>query len=133
MTKKRSDARKRRQPGSTEPPSKKAKPSSKDDHVSPQKQKDDKFSVGDEKTWSKSKKKRMRTLMAKLKHNGGDDSKGNPSQQPSKVATSQMHPESAKDVDDIGTSTNGTSKKPSIRDAFKARLSGSRFRILNEE
>jgi SAM-dependent methyltransferase len=71
--------------------------------------------------WSKSKKKRMRTMLGKQKNkevvavkpkekNGGD--------------------EKSKEIDDSSAKPVRSSK---LQDSFKARLSGSRFRILNEE
>eukprot|EP00339_Tiarina_fusa_P023240 CAMPEP_0117069268 /NCGR_PEP_ID=MMETSP0472-20121206/48575_1 /TAXON_ID=693140 ORGANISM="Tiarina fusus, Strain LIS" /NCGR_SAMPLE_ID=MMETSP0472 /ASSEMBLY_ACC=CAM_ASM_000603 /LENGTH=369 /DNA_ID=CAMNT_0004791721 /DNA_START=145 /DNA_END=1254 /DNA_ORIENTATION=+ len=75
-------------------------------------------------TWSKSKKKRMRMLRAKEMKK--DSNNQNPSSGKSKSTAS-----SSPDDDD-----SPDSKKPktsTLQDAFKARLSGSRFRILNEE
>ena len=92
--------------------------------------------------WSKSKKKRMRKIMAKLKREQSNNSKGtgkgdgNPkkatrdddatkSQEP-KETTTTTEPDSK-------PKTNSKKNNNSIQQAFKARLAGSRFRILNEE
>jgi ubiquinone/menaquinone biosynthesis C-methylase UbiE len=81
-------------------------------------------------TWSKSKKKRMRALMAKQKKQEmgktGVVSSGR------SAATDSSSSSKKKDKKDT---VDDNSKKPksSLQDAFKARLSGSRFRILNEE
>lgn len=74
-----------------------------------------------EKSWSKSKKKRMRMLISK--QNKKDSSPIPPSKM---VAASSSLP----DVEEAETQNNSSSK---LQNAFKARLSGSRFRILNEE
>jgi len=73
-------------------------------------------------TWSKSKKKRMRMLLSKQRNKESGESskevsKGNDTPSlPSPVASEK--------------SANPSSK---LLNAFKARLTGSRFRILNEE
>ena len=70
--------------------------------------------------WSKSKKKRMRQLKAKQ----AEASKATPeAPKMSTSATLAVAPEPQREGD-------GKSK---LQDAFKARLAGSRFRILNEE
>lgn len=82
--------------------------------------------------WSKSKKKRMRRLRAKQRSEGsgnvGDDgdspsrSRGAPSDE---GGISPAAPPQA---------TKAAKKKSTaLQDAFKARLAGSRFRVLNEE
>lgn len=73
-------------------------------------------------TWSKSKKKRMRMILAKQKKNDS----GNPN------ATTEKQSEGAASSEKESTIEQpaNTSK---LQKSFKAQLSGSRFRILNEE
>ena len=77
-------------------------------------------------TWSKSKKKRMRALLAKQKKLESGEGKGTSSGR-STVSSSSSPKKKTVAVD------NDKTPKSSLQDAFKARLAGSRFRILNEE
>jgi SAM-dependent methyltransferase len=123
-------------------PSKKAKlpaapPAAKDGAPTPPSQKETvDNTVENEQTWSKSKKKRMRKIMAKLRNKDGDTppASGKSHSQLSTAATASSISEPT-DVDtpDDNPASTSASRKPSMRDAFKARLAGSRFRILNEE
>lgn len=71
--------------------------------------------------WSKSKKKRMRRLMAKA------DTKDSGSQrQP------QAKKQKAKGSSKGDNETEGSSKLSALQQSFMARLTGSRFRELNE-
>jgi SAM-dependent methyltransferase len=90
--------------------------------------KDDKEEEQPKETWSKSKRKRMRMLLGKQR--AGDLTEG--SATPSKAKKQQ---ESKKEgvVSEPATKDDKKGKKSSLQDAFKAQLSGSRFRILNEE
>lgn len=74
-------------------------------------------------TWSKSKKKRMRMLRAKqMKNDSGHHGEGS-----GKVLAVSKN-------EDLTPDTKGAKPgKSKLLDSFKARLSGSRFRILNEE
>lgn len=82
--------------------------------------------------WSKSKKKRMRLQKAKMSKRGeettkpaligGKESKGDNYSKTSESTSQQDEASSSKE--------NGTSK---LQKSYAARLSGSRFRILNEE
>ena len=84
---------------------------------------------GDVSTWSKSKKKRMRLLKAKMKRQTGD--KDGALVDPKRV-TKEILPGNTTTA--VSSSYDNNKKtKPSLQDAFKARLTGSRFRILNEE
>ncbi|KAL3918855.1 MAG: hypothetical protein SGILL_004046 [Bacillariaceae sp.] len=91
-----------------------------------------------EKAWSKSKKKRMRKIMAKLKNkeqgNASPGQSSSSSDNAPKSHASLSNAPGAEDetLDSAAPNTQGP-KKSSMRDAFKARLAGSRFRILNEE
>mmetsp|Transcript_15011 Transcript_15011/g.37803 ORF Transcript_15011/g.37803 Transcript_15011/m.37803 type:complete len:356 (-) Transcript_15011:947-2014(-) len=76
--------------------------------------------------WSKSKKKRMRKIMAKLKLE--KSGKGT-----TKQATEEATSLATTNPDANTPAPNNGKKKNSIQEAFKARLAGSRFRILNEE
>ena len=87
--------------------------------------------------WSKSKKKRMRKMMAKQET---DTSKA--TKKSSNNDGTTLHDNTSSDSLTLPTTiTNSRSKnnnsnrssKNSVQDAFKARLAGSRFRILNEE
>jgi hypothetical protein len=102
-------------------------------------------SPGGGEKWSKSKKKRMRKMMAKQ---GNDSSKAteNNNDNNNNDGTA-LHDNTSSDSLTLPTTTtttattNSSSKnnnsyknsKNSVQDAFKARLAGSRFRILNEE
>lgn len=77
--------------------------------------------------WSKSKKKRMRKIMAKLKKEKAQGAAGS-----ADAATPAVTVET-ETTESNTTPTTATKKKNSIQEAFKARLAGSRFRILNEE
>ena len=80
--------------------------------------------------WSKSKKKRMRKIMAKLKKEKAQNAGGNT--ETAKPLPTDAIPDAETPTTNT-TPTNSTKKKNSIQEAFKARLAGSRFRILNEE
>lgn len=72
-------------------------------------------------TWSKSKKKRMRMLRAKQHQKSESDA-------PTTSVVTEKETSMATTIDE------GTQSKTSkLQNEFKARLSGSRFRILNEE
>ncbi len=77
--------------------------------------------------WSKSKKKRMRKIMAKMQKekSGGKMTRPQASQE---TDTPKTSPD-----DSTPSTTTPNKKKNSIQEVFKARLAGSRFRILNEE
>lgn len=80
--------------------------------------------------WSKSKKKRMRKFLSKVREghstNDGESSvKRNGSESAAKGATTEPT---------LIVPTNDSGKnKSSMQDSFKARLAGSRFRSLNED
>lgn len=80
--------------------------------------------------WSKSKKKRMRKIMGKNKN---EKSGGNTSQKTPTTAGTTL-PSDTSSANPLATTTSTNTKKSnSMQAAFKARLAGSRFRILNEE
>ena len=101
--------------------------------------------------WSKSKKKRMRKIMAKAKNDqatGGNNkntggagdssavSKSNNKAQTATTDSTTLLPDtSSSDAPPTAVTTNSNTKKTKskFQDASKARLAGSRFRILNEE
>lgn len=96
-----------------------------------EKSKNDDDSSPPSETWSKSKKKRMRAIKAKMlkkqQGNQGSNSKGSSkSSLPSPAQQQQQQQQGGGDKE-----TGKVSSK--LQDAFKARLTGSRFRILNEE
>eukprot|EP00934_Nitzschia_sp_Nitz4_P008400 Nitzschia sp. Nitz4//scaffold21_size171442//16628//17683//NITZ4_002142-RA/size171442-processed-gene-0.3-mRNA-1//1//CDS//3329542354//8390//frame0 len=72
-------------------------------------------------TWSKSKKKRMRMMRSKLGKNPKAGKSVSPASKP--ISDTSVSP----------SKSAGKGKKSTLQDAFKARLSGSRFRTLNEE
>jgi hypothetical protein len=88
--------------------------------------------------WSKSKKKRMRKMMAKQ---GNDSSNATENIHDNTSSDSLTLPTTPTTTTTTTTTPNSSSKnnnnnknsKNSVQDAFKARLAGSRFRILNEE
>lgn len=80
-------------------------------------------------TWSKSKRKRMRMLLGKQK--AGDFPEGSAVTTPK--AKKQQENKKEGVVSEQATKDDKKGKKSSLQDAFKAQLSGSRFRILNEE
>jgi ribosomal RNA-processing protein 8 len=84
--------------------------------------KGDASSDGPSETWSKSKKKRMRAMKAKQLKKQQQQSLEK------KTSNSSNHP-----ADEISLSEKESGTVSKLQDAFKARLSGSRFRILNEE
>mmetsp|Transcript_11398 Transcript_11398/g.17647 ORF Transcript_11398/g.17647 Transcript_11398/m.17647 type:complete len:357 (-) Transcript_11398:102-1172(-) len=99
-------------------------------------------SKGDNEVWSKSKKKRMRRLRAKQEREGTvpkNPSSNNDSSP--KPKDSKQLPSAKNDKNAVIPSSNKNpmpSKKPAaklsaMQQAFMARLSGSRFRELNEE
>jgi ribosomal RNA-processing protein 8 len=79
--------------------------------------------------WSKSKKKRMRKIKARLRkeQSGGDNDNKNKASTPLSNGPNQTSAEKQDMVSD------NARKKNSMQESFKARLAGSRFRILNEE
>jgi ribosomal RNA-processing protein 8 len=80
------------------------------------------------KAWSKSKKKRMRRILAAA------SKQQQPQQQQQEQPSSNTQNIIMDDNDSNNrTETSSTSPSSSIQNAFKARLAGSRFRILNEE
>ena len=81
-------------------------------------------------TWSKSKRKRMRMLLGKQK--AGDFPEGSAATASSKAKKQQENKKEGV-VSEQATKDDKKGKKSSLQDAFKAQLSGSRFRILNEE
>uniref|UniRef100_A0A7S4EK72 Ribosomal RNA-processing protein 8 n=1 Tax=Pseudo-nitzschia australis TaxID=44445 RepID=A0A7S4EK72_9STRA len=96
--------------------------------------------------WSKSKKKRMRKIMGKLKKekaggNSGDTTATSQNNNTPTTSTTGTHLPSHASSENLATTTpaatsksKNTKKKTNpIQEAFKARLAGSRFRILNEE
>ena len=90
----------------------------------------------DREVWSKSKKKRMRKILAKQKQNDDEKSvddavqtKKASSKKDSKV-TQKESKSSQKETESPKLPANPASK---LQQAFQARLSGSRFRLLNEE
>jgi SAM-dependent methyltransferase len=113
---------------------KKQRPQKKDDSKNKTEKKDE---PGDA-PWSKSKKKRMRLLKGKSGVNNDKDSKEQP-----KRDTEKSSKKSKKNKEEIEASLGrydkekqaDESKAPtsSLQQSFKARLTGSRFRILNEE
>ena len=81
-----------------------------------------------EEKWSKSKKKRMRKIMGRIKKE-----KSNNEAAAAGGKATQL-PTTSPDPDTLATVTpTDVKKKNSVQEAFKARLAGSRFRILNEE
>jgi ribosomal RNA-processing protein 8 len=114
----------------TQRPKKKAAPKTKtEEKDEPQEEK-----------WSKSKKKRMR----KLKGKGDDDDNNNNKDKQPKRGAEKGSAKKPKQKEEIQASLGrydkekqaDESKSPgssSLQMSFKARLSGSRFRILNEE
>ena len=73
-------------------------------------------------TWSKSKKKRMRMMLSKQKKNESD------------IPLKPNEPKIESVPEQITQDGEGQPRKASkLQSAFEARLSGSRFRILNEE
>lgn len=85
-------------------------------------------SGGGQEVWSKSKKKRMRMLLAKQKRNGISPEKGSDA----KTTQNWPGPHPHAQLERIAVD-NKTQRGSSLQQAFKARLSGSRFRLLNEE
>jgi ribosomal RNA-processing protein 8 len=85
--------------------------------------------------WSKSKKKRMRRHKAKAvaagRGDGGDNVAASTTPSTEKVA-SKCSPKSD-GVSEMTRSSDGASGASTLQKSFKDRLSGSRFRILNEE
>lgn len=125
---------KRKHTEATEKGEKKQRPQKKDDSENKTEKKDE---PGDA-PWSKSKKKRMRLLKGKSGANNDKDSKEQP-----KIDTEKAASKKSKKKDDIEASLGRYDKEKqadesksttsSLQQSFKARLMGSRFRILNEE
>jgi len=96
-----------------------------------------------EEKWSKSKKKRMRKMMYKSKME--KDGKGSNQQNDAMNLMKQGDSSTVIEKNNDGISTDilptestsktigSKNKMNSVQNAFKARLAGSRFRILNEE
>jgi ribosomal RNA-processing protein 8 len=80
-------------------------------------------------SWSKSKKKRMRKLIAKQHGVGGGESTSRV------LPSSEAHGVNETDTDatEYDRIAPKSIKSSSIQEAFRARLAGSRFRLLNEE
>ena len=76
-------------------------------------------------TWSKSKKKRMRAIKAKLLKRQQTNQLHN-----NELSSKSHSQEATPQTENMDTKSKKMSK---LQDAFKARLTGSRFRILNEE
>lgn len=74
-------------------------------------------------TWSKSKKKRMRAMSAKLKKRESVEGK--------KVVP--VSKKTGAEEESLSLAAGKPTTNSKLQEAFKARLSGSRFRILNEE
>lgn len=100
-------------------------------------------SVGEESRWSKSKKKRMRHLKAKKNKSAAGSSAADDKEQTHDVDKSDniLSPvaaleeqkqliQSPKETTELKKSTHHQS---SLQKSFQERLSGSRFRVLNEE
>ena len=111
--------------------------------------------------WSKSKKKRMRAKLAKQKQHGGSGDGGGPGQrqgqqqqkkersersndQTRKKKRQKKHEQSSQDNDAANQASNTQQSQPrelntsvraksALQQSFLARLSGSRFRELNED
>ena len=89
---------------------------------------------GHREVWSKSKKKRMRMLLAKQKKYAT-----NPEKSPVDFQKKKQEKESSAThagqllILDNNRKQTSSSSASSLQQAFKARLSGSRFRVLNEE
>lgn len=106
---------------------------------------------GGDAPWSKSKKKRMRLLKSKLlkkqEQQGGVsdsaaamDTKNSSSSRRNESSTPkrQAEPATSKSTSATASSSlplplSGGSRLSALQESFKARLSGSRFRLLNEE
>jgi ribosomal RNA-processing protein 8 len=121
--------------------------------LSPKKNKVNEEKKEDASTWSKSKKKRIRQLKSKMMKGGTTTETllpDAPKNMRKKDLTRLASSTSATDVSEVlpremkttglsspsvETFNDTSSKKKStkLQDSFKARLSGSRFRILNEE
>lgn len=82
--------------------------------------------------WSKSKKKRMRRNKAKALAAGRGDADDSLASTAPEEAASKSAPKSD-GVLETSTGGDGASRASSLQRSFKDRLSGSRFRILNEE
>jgi ubiquinone/menaquinone biosynthesis C-methylase UbiE len=80
-------------------------------------------------TWSKSKRKRMRMLLGKQRADDLPEGSDSTSSKAKKQQENKMEGV----VSEPATKDDKKGKKSSLQDAFKAQLSGSRFRILNEE
>jgi SAM-dependent methyltransferase len=125
---------KRKHSETTEKGEKKQRSLKKDDSKDKTEKKDE---PGDA-PWSKSKKKRMRQLKSKGGVNNDKDSKEQP-----KVDTEKASSKKTKKQKEIEASLGRYDKEKqadesqsstsSLQKSFKARLTGSRFRILNEE
>jgi ribosomal RNA-processing protein 8 len=92
--------------------------------------------------WSKSKRKRMRKVMTKLRMGQGSAEKDHSSEagksdsstlRMSGTTTEKSSSDAVVQTNDDDDNNNKKRGKSSVGDAFKARLAGSRFRVLNEE
>ena len=90
-----------------------------------------------EEKWSKSKKKRMRKLRAKQQQRAAVAGTERGGQNRNDQGGHSQIPNNDEPNDEGETTQQPAAKRPkkstALQDAFKARLSGSRFRILNEE
>jgi ribosomal RNA-processing protein 8 len=136
----RNKAEKRKSTGDTEQSSNPPKKIQKSDETTTA-QKEEKDAVkssnaipsddGAEK-WSKSKKKRMRKILAQQKNKEGLHLPNTKAIHKASETVAVPH-DSDQDAASAVTATAAEKKSPSIQDAFKARLAGSRFRMINEE
>jgi ribosomal RNA-processing protein 8 len=127
---------KRKHSETSEKGEKKQRPQKKDDSKSTTEKKDE---SGDA-PWSKSKKKRMRQLKGKGGVNDDKDSKEQPKLDTEKAPSKKFKKKKEEIEASLGRYDKekqaDESKSPttsSLQQSFKARLTGSRFRILNEE
>jgi SAM-dependent methyltransferase len=129
---------KRKQSEATEKGEKKQRPQ-KNDNVKNKIEKKDEPQPGDDAPWSKSKKKRMRLLKGKSGVNNDKDSKEKPKPDVEKASSKKSKKKKEEVQASLGRYDKekqaDESKSPtsSLQQSFKARLMGSRFRILNEE
>jgi SAM-dependent methyltransferase len=82
--------------------------------------------------WSKSKKKRMRKILGRQKKEQDGDKRQKKASDEATTLPNSLNPSTAP-ATPTATTTNDNKKKNSMQEGFKARLAGSRFRILNEE
>jgi SAM-dependent methyltransferase len=131
---------KRKHTETTEKGEKKQPPKKKDDSTTKVEKKDE---PGDDAPWSKSKKKRMRKLKGMGQMGDGVNNDKDSKEKPKLDKEKSSSKKSKKKEEIVGASLGrydkdkqaGETKSPasSLQQSFKARLTGSRFRILNEE